>query len=170
MHTPPPYIAYPLFQLWSIPSLSEWVNGWMGDCAILDMLFYLMISWMYTCCILGPWCVLHATRHQVYWGLAHVVFCWYSDLISHSHKHIKHNQGSVSTLTHPCKYIFTHLLCALSSCLDYTEWIITWYQKFSFHNVCSFQKLFTCKSHICWLDAIRLLSFCETQIILIDMK
>ena len=36
----------------------------------------------------GPWCVFYATRRQVYWGLTHnVVFYWYSDLISHTHKH-----------------------------------------------------------------------------------
>ena len=34
------------------------------------------------------------------------------------------------------------------------KWIIHWYQKFTFHNVFSFQKWFTCK--ICWSDAVRL--------------
>ena len=30
----------------------------------------------------GPWCVFHATRHQVYWGLTHnVAFYWYSEFI-----------------------------------------------------------------------------------------
>ena len=49
------------------------------------------------------------------------------------------------------------------------KWIIQWYQKFTFHNVFSFQKVFTCKLLICWLDAIRLGSSCETQIILVEM-
>ena len=62
-----------------------------------------------------------------------------------------------------------HLLCAHSSYIYYNEWIIHWYQKFTFFcKVFSFQKLFTCKSHVCWLDAIKLGS-CETQIILIEM-
>ena len=34
----------------------------------------------------GPCCVFYGTRCQVYWGMTHnVVFCWYSDLISHRH-------------------------------------------------------------------------------------
>ena len=42
------------------------------------------------------------------------------------------------------------------------KWIIQWYQKFTFDNVFSFKKLFTCKLFICGLDAIRLVSSCET--------
>ena len=49
------------------------------------------------------------------------------------------------------------------------KWIIQWYQKFTFHNVFSFQKVFTCKLLICWLDAMRLASSCETQIIPVEM-
>ena len=49
------------------------------------------------------------------------------------------------------------------------KWIIHWYQKFTyFYNVFSFQKLFTCKSYMWSLDAIRLGSSCETQIMLIE--
>ena len=33
------------------------------------------------------WYVFYATRRQVYWGLTHMVFCWYSDLISHTRTH-----------------------------------------------------------------------------------
>ena len=96
----------------------------------------------------------------------HVVFCWYSDLISHTHKHTykdtQHTQGPVYWHTHI--YIdLHHLLCAHSSYLYYTEWRFHWYQKFTFHNVFSFQKLFF------WLDAMRLGSLCEIQIILIEM-
>ena len=40
------------------------------------------------------------------------------------------------------------LLCAHSRYLYCIEWIINWYQKFIFHNVLTFQKLFTCRSHI----------------------
>ena len=45
----------------------------------------------------GPWCVFYATRRQVYWGLEHVVFNWYSNLISHAqtHKHTQNTQGTV---------------------------------------------------------------------------
>ena len=44
------------------------------------------------------------------------------------------------------------------------KWIIHWYQKFTFHNIFSFQRLFTCKSYICWVDATRWGSSCETDI------
>ena len=42
-------------------------------------------------------------------------------------------------------------------------------QKFTFRKVFSNQILFTCQSHICWLDAIRLGSSREAHIILIEM-
>ena len=72
-----------------------------------------------------------------------------------------------------------HLPCAQGSYLYYAKWlyiyiyminwIIQWYQKFTFHNVFPFQKVFNCKLFICWLDAKRLVPSCETQIILIEM-
>ena len=45
--------------------------------------------------------------------------------------------------------------------------IIHWYQKFAFHNVFYFQKLFACKNHM--PVATRLRSSCEKQMMLIDM-
>ena len=92
--------------------LLSYFFSWMGDCTTFDVLFYFMISWMYTSRALGSSCLFYVTRHQVYWGLTlHVVFCWYSGLISHAHKHtyiqrhIAHSGANV--LTHPYKYIFT---------------------------------------------------------------
>ena len=82
---------------------------------------------------------------------------WY-----HIHKDTQHTQGSVVWQTHINIYLH-YLLCAYRICLSYSAWIIHWYQKFTFHNVFSFQKLFTCKSCICWLDTIRLGSFCKTN-------
>ena len=107
---------------------------------------------------------------QVYWGLTHnVVFCRYSDLISHTEKQWHTAHSGASRLTQLYKSYLHHLLCAHSSYVYYNEWIIHWYQKFTFFSkVFSFQKLFTCKSHVCWLDAIKLGS-CQTQIILIEM-
>ena len=56
----------------------------------------------------GLWCVFYATKRQVYWGLTHnVVFCWYSDLISHIHKHSHAAHSRAIILTHPYKYILT---------------------------------------------------------------
>ena len=168
----PPYIAYPpFFQILYIPfppnSLSPptptptglsvvlflWINGWSSHvwCAIL--LNYNMDLHMSGLCTLvpeGPWCVFYVTRRQVYWGLTHVVvFYWYSDLISRTQTHTAHS--GASRLTHSYKYIFTPpAICSQQLPLLnlMIKWIIHWCQKFIFQNVFSFQKLFTCKSHI----------------------
>ena len=71
----------------------------------------------------GPWCVFYATRHQVYWGLAHnMVFWWYSNLISHKHTHTHIEHAKTSMLTHPYKYIFT-LLGIFSHQLSLLHWM-----------------------------------------------
>ena len=47
-------------------SLAEWVIVY----TTFDVLFYLMISWMYKCQALGPWCMFYGTRHKfhsVHW-------------------------------------------------------------------------------------------------------
>ena len=158
-----PYIAYPppsLLPPTPIPTtlsivLFLWLNGWSCHlcCAILLNIMDLHMLSLGTLVSEGPSCKFYATRRQVYWGLKHMVFCWYSDLISQNHKHTKtHTQRHTahpraSRLTHPYKYLH-HLFCAHSSYLYYTEWLIHWYQKFIFHNVFSLKKLFTCKSHI----------------------
>ena len=67
----------PFFQMLSFPVVSNphlpllillsCFFGWMGDHTTLE-LFYLMLSWMYTCQALGPWwpwCMFYATRHEV---------------------------------------------------------------------------------------------------------
>ena len=124
MKTTSHYIAYPLFSnfihplpllpchLQPLPPLFFLLScffGWMGDHCTFGLLFYLMIIWIYICLALVPWyqkdldmCFRHATRHQVYWGLTHVFFCWYSDLISPA-------QGPVDwqTYIYTYKYIFT---------------------------------------------------------------
>ena len=72
--------------------------GWMSDCAILYVILLTDIMDLHLLSLnssvtKGPWHVIYATRHQVYWGLTHnVVFCWYSALISHTQKHI-HTKG-----------------------------------------------------------------------------
>ena len=123
-----------------------WLNGWSRHiwCAIL--LNDVMDLHMSSLSILVPeghWCVFYATRRQVYWGLTHnVVFAgtliWY-----HTHTNTQHTQGPLDWDTHINIHLH-HLLCSHSSYLYYNEWIIHWYQKYTFHNVFSFQKLFTC--------------------------
>ena len=71
-------------------SWAEWVITPLLMCYFMIIPIYicqaLVLSTWRT--LMGPWCVFYATRHQVYWGLTHnVVFYWYSDLISHTHKH-----------------------------------------------------------------------------------
>ena len=64
------------------------VNGWLCHvwCAnLLNVILCLHMLSLSTLVPEGPCCVFYATRHQVYWGMTHnVVFCWYSDLISHT--------------------------------------------------------------------------------------
>ena len=98
-----PYITYPLFQILSNlpPSLSSptptltalsvvlflWLNGWSHHiyCATLFNVMELHMSSLGNLVPEGPWCMFYALRCQVYWSLTHMVFCWYSDLISHTH-------------------------------------------------------------------------------------
>ena len=77
-----------------------WLNGLSRHiwCAILlNDNMDLQMSRLGTLVPEGPWCVFYATRRQVYWGLEHVVFNWYSNLISHAqtHKHTQNTQGTV---------------------------------------------------------------------------
>ena len=87
--------------------------GWLGDHATLDVLFYLRIIWIYTSWALipeGPWGVFYVTRSKVYWGLTHVFFYWYSDLISHTQRHTKPSGASQLT-HHPDMYIYIYTTC-----------------------------------------------------------
>ena len=62
----------------------------------------------------------------------------------HTQRHTAHSGASrlIHPLIHPYKYIFKFTLPVMSfgSYLYYIEWLIHWYQKFTFHNVFSFQK------------------------------
>ena len=89
-------------------SMTEWV--------IMPHLMCYFTYWFYGSINVEPWylrtirtlmCVLWNTKwHQVYCGLTHVISCWYSDLISHTHKHTharketQHTQGPVDWRTH----------------------------------------------------------------------
>ena len=106
-------------------------NGWEHHiwCALLlNDIMNLHMSSHGTLVPKGPWCVLYATRHQVYRGLTHnVIFCWYSDLISHAHKHAQHIQGQLLDWHIQTNIYLHHLLCTHSSYPYYIEWIIQWY-------------------------------------------
>ena len=73
------------------------------------------------------------------WSLTcNLVFCWYSDLISHTHTYTHthtHTHTWVIKLTHPNKCIFTSpVMCSQQLSLLH-KWIIHGYQKFTFHSV-----------------------------------
>ena len=119
-----------------------------------------------------PWCVFYVTRRQVYWGLRSDTQSdfplWFDITHTHAHTHTHTHthtrtrtqthtqthtptaQGGPSRLTHPCNYIFTPFLFYLQHFILFhqiNKWIILTYQKFTFHNAFSFQKLFSCKCH-----------------------
>ena len=82
-----------------------WLNGWSNHiwCAISlndDMDLHMLSHG--TLVPEGDWCMFYATRHKVYWGLAHdKVFYLYSDLISHTCKHTHTAHSGCSRLAHP---------------------------------------------------------------------
>ena len=65
-------------------------------------------------------------------------------MISHRHTHRHTAHAGTNRLTHPFKYILT-TPAMYSQQLYVIHWIIH-YQKFTFHNVFSFQKLLTCRN------------------------
>ena len=89
------------------------------------------------------WCLL---RPDIPWFFANTLI-WY-----HAHKHI--HAKTHNTLCGQYWHInisntYQHrMLCAHNSYTYYIQWIIHWYQNLTFHNVLSFQKLLTYRSHI----------------------
>ena len=138
----PTYIVYPLFLKFRPPtthfpvtsnphshcsfcwpvSLAEWWSRHIWCAILVNDNMDLHMSSLGILVLERPWCVFYATRRQVYWGLTHVVFYWYSDLISHTHKHTQHTQGPVDWHTHINIYLH-HLLFAHSSYLYYIKWL-----------------------------------------------
>ena len=94
-HTPAPFqiLSDPPFPLPPISTptvlfvvLFLWQNGWSRRiwCSIW-WYYWLHMSHLGTFVPEGPCCVFYARRRQVYWGLTHMAFCWYSNLISNAH-------------------------------------------------------------------------------------
>ena len=80
-----------------------------------------------------------------------------------THIYTQHTQWPIDW--HSYINIYQHnLLCAHSSYLYYSELIIFWYQKFTFHNIFAFQKLLTCK--VIYL----LIRYNKTKFCLCDVK
>ena len=101
-----------------------------------------------------PLCINSSSPHQTLKSPLNVLntcgffagtLIWYhTHTNTHTHEDTQHTQGPVNWHAHINIYLY-HLLCSHSSYLYYTEWITHWYQKCTFHNVFSFQKLCACK-------------------------
>ena len=89
--------------------------------------------------------MLQGVKFTVVWHLWFFTgtLIWYNTHINtNTHRYTAH--AGANRLTHPYKYIVTqYSMC--SQRLSVLHWVIHWYQKFTFHNVSSFQKLLTCK-------------------------
>ena len=110
----------------------------MGDLTTFDVLFCLRILWIHTCqtlvrqyqkdldvCFMQQGLRFTEVWHM--WLIASTLI-WYH---KQTHRYTDW-RTQINTYLH-------HLLCAYSSYLYYTEWIIHWYHKFTFHNVFSFK-------------------------------
>ena len=105
--------------------LSPCFFNWMGDCITSDVLFYLMISWIYTYQALVPWChrdlVVCFMQQGVSFLRSNTVWSFASTLIwYHTHKGKHHTQGPIDWHTHINTHQH-HLLCAHSSYLYYIQ-------------------------------------------------
>ena len=129
---------------------------------------WVMILWIYSCWALVPYyqkdldvgfIMQQGVKFTEFW---HMWFFTGTLIGYHTQTHIQRHTAlsGASRFMHTYKYILTpvmcsqqlslctniclhHLLYAHSSHLYYIEWIILWYQKIAFHDVFSFQQLFT---------------------------
>ena len=129
-----------------------WFLGWYVS--LNDIMKNLRMSSLGTLVPEGPSCVFYA-RCVKFIEIWLVRLFAGADLISHTHTHTHtHTQrqtaySGANRLTHPYKYMCKHdLLCSYCSYLYYIEWIINWYQTFTFHDVFYFQELLTYGGHI----------------------
>ena len=97
----------PLFFLFSF------FFGWIGDHATFDVLFCVMIIWIYTCRALVPLYqkdlnVCFMQQRAKFTEVWHVFFLyWYSDLTLHTHINTHNSQGPLHGHTHKLIYIQT---------------------------------------------------------------
>ena len=103
---------------------------WMGDHATFDVLFYLMIIWIYTCQALVPWyqkdlnvCFMQqGVRFAEVWHM-----CFFSGTLDFTNTQTHTAHSGTSRMTHPYKCIYLHhLLCAQSSYLYCIKWLKKW--------------------------------------------
>ena len=187
-----PCIAYPLFK-----SLSNLLHyhaqtlslllflmfcffGWISDRATFDVILHNDIMDLYISSLgilesEGSCYVFYATRCPGYWGLTYNVFfvgilIWYHTH-TYTHTQIHTANSGTNRLTHPYKYI-------LPTPVMFSQqlFVLHWMNNSLISKVYFSQILFFLKITQLWksyyisqLDALRLSSFCEREIILINM-
>ena len=117
-----PIMPTPLFKFCPTPTFAVASNlhphcsfqlsyffGWMGDYATFGVpliaIMDLHMSNLGTLVPEGPCYVFYATRCQVYWGLWHMFFCWYSDLISHTSHINTYTQTHIAYILYTICYV-----------------------------------------------------------------
>ena len=191
-----PCIAYPLFKTLSnlLPYHAQTLSlllflmfcffGWISDRATFDVILHndIMDLYMSSLGILeseGSCYVFYATRCPGYWGLTYNVFfvgilIWYhthtyTHTHTHTHKYTQQTQGRIDW--HPYKYILPTPVM-----FSQQPFVLHWMNNSLISKVYFSQILFFLKITQLWksyyisqLDALRLSSFCEREIILINM-
>ena len=138
----PPYIACPNF-LYFCPTplsrrtkpsppllfLMSFFFDWMDHCATFNVLFYLMILWIYTCQALVPkykddiaMCFMQQRiRFTEVWNIMWLfLVLWFDFITTYTYKDIQHTQGPIDWHAHI--NIYQHqLTCAHSNYLYYTD-------------------------------------------------
>ena len=122
----PSYIAHHLFQSLSnlqlpLLILLSCLFHWMGDHATFDILFYLIILWIYKCQASVPWYhdVCFMQQGVKFTEVWHIIWfftsLWFDTTQTHKQRHIAHS--GVNWLTHPYKYILTPpVMCSQQLC------------------------------------------------------
>ena len=166
---PPLYCPHPFFRFCPAPThfpvtfkphptvlsvaLFLWLNGWSCHiwCTILlngnmDLHMSGLGTRRTSMCFMQQGIKFTAVWH---------IMCFFTGTLIWYHTHTNTQTHTAhlgaSRLTQPHKYIFPPpVMCSEQLPLLHSmiKWITRWYQKFSFHDVFSFQKLFTCKSQI----------------------
>ena len=104
--------------------------GWMSDHATFDVLFYLMITWIYTCRALVlqyqkdlDVCFLQQGIKftEVWHIMCFLLVLWFDITHTNTQTHTAHS--GASRLAHPYKCIFTPSVMCSQQLLYYIKWL-----------------------------------------------
>ena len=126
---PPPWLPCHLQPSPPLFFLLSFFFGWIGDHATFDVLFCVMIIWIYTCRALVPLyqkdlnvCFMQQrAKFTEVWHVFSILVLWFD--ITHTHKHTQLPRTTARTHTQINIYSH-HLLCAHSSYLYYIKWLM----------------------------------------------